>query len=510
MRENTKNIVKAVSFALIPLAICVIYAALQGVMLWEIDNYAVNLPQYNDGIFYVKHIEAMVNYGMPQGYFGYNESQAAIGTLGSWPIFVFVPYVIIGKIIGFSATHMMWINLFFVTAACFAFYYMAKPNLKQSIILFLFMLCVPIVPRYILSCMVEPLFYAADILFAGFFVYFSRADYGRKSLIAAYILAVFFALCRPYMLIFVLIPAFYHFKISKIESVAAFVMSVGLFATVYLFYVMPRCAAYSEQTLETDMFYIIKDKGIIAFLFRFIYKFLIDLKSLIFECIPSFTEVFVLYISVAVILMALVLFVIGKIKQTKTFNDAGIIAAGCTIFISAAVIFALIALYVEYTSARHIAVLIVFASVISAMYMIDYKKMTVAVIMLLAIISYGNIHKMDNIYVLPTSEDPFSVMPNEIDAKKLKDVFDKEPSENLWENTVVFEYNNQNMNYMYFLPEYVGISISDKQYITENADKLKSKYVLVMNDPKYIEIFENSGYMAKILSDDFMLYEKKA
>ena len=91
MSDRLKVIRNAVVFSLIPLVACVIYAALQGVMLWDINNIAANLPDYNDGIFYVKQIDAMVHYGMPKGYFGYNESAAQIGTLGAWPVFLFYP-----------------------------------------------------------------------------------------------------------------------------------------------------------------------------------------------------------------------------------------------------------------------------------------------------------------------------------------------------------------------------------------------------------------------------------
>ena len=73
--------------------------------------------------------------------------------------------------------------------------------------------------------MVEALFNAAIVVLIGFLIYFQREKYGRISLGIAYFLVFYFAVCRPWFLIFIFIPAFYHFKLKKIESVVASIVT---------------------------------------------------------------------------------------------------------------------------------------------------------------------------------------------------------------------------------------------------------------------------------------------
>lgn len=50
------------------------------------DLFSYYLPNslWNDEVIYFKTIEGIKEFGIPQGYFGYNESHARMGTFGAW------------------------------------------------------------------------------------------------------------------------------------------------------------------------------------------------------------------------------------------------------------------------------------------------------------------------------------------------------------------------------------------------------------------------------------------
>ena len=71
----------------------------------------------NDEYGWYQQIEALVKYNKPFGYFGYNEYHALLGNLSSWPSLTLLPYVLIGKVIGWNNYSMVISNiiiLFFI------------------------------------------------------------------------------------------------------------------------------------------------------------------------------------------------------------------------------------------------------------------------------------------------------------------------------------------------------------------------------------------------------------
>ena len=507
MSDRLKVIGNAVVFSLIPLVACVIYAAFQGVMLWDINNIAANLPDYNDGIFYVKQIDAMVHYGMPKGYFGYNESAAQIGTLGAWPVFLFYPYVLMGKIFGFSATHMMVFNIVFVMAAFAVFYLLAKPDAKQGAALFVLLLAVPFIPRYMLSCMTEALFHAGVVIFAGFIICFLNGKYSRISVYVCYLLVIFFALCRPYMLIFIIFPFFAQFKFNKIEPFGAALVSAGVFGLTYIKFVTPRCATYLEQTIDTTVFSALAEGRIFGFVKDVLHKFINDSYEL-YHLFDTFAEVKIPYFTMAVCMLVFVVLAVIQFRKNRSITDKYLWMAVSAIGVAAAVTAALIIFYVEYTSFRHIVVIVAFAVVMLSAYIKNNKAVVIAAVLAIALCGWLPAEGIDQLYRLPTSENPFGTMPQAEDMAQLNSALGTEISENLWDNTVIYDYNNHNTNYLHAIPTHMGISISDGEFIRANLSEFKSGYILSKANTEYIEMFQNNGWKAEVISEDFILYKR--
>ena len=77
-------------------AACTAAAALVFLLVYEWAVYKVPVTQiflptssWSDEVIYSKQLAAAVRYGAPQGYFGFNESHAEVGTYAAWGPAVF-------------------------------------------------------------------------------------------------------------------------------------------------------------------------------------------------------------------------------------------------------------------------------------------------------------------------------------------------------------------------------------------------------------------------------------
>ena len=96
---NSRHVlwIQAVIMGLLPLLCCVVHCASQG---YTIHDVYLPASEWNDELFYFKQVEAMLEYGYPYGYFGFNESHALKLSFAAWsPVLVF-PWLILGKFSG--------------------------------------------------------------------------------------------------------------------------------------------------------------------------------------------------------------------------------------------------------------------------------------------------------------------------------------------------------------------------------------------------------------------------
>ena len=85
--------------------VCTAAAALVFLLVYEWAVYGVPLGRiylpasaWSDEVYYAKQLSAVVTHGVPQGYFGFNESHAEIGRFAAWGPAVFYLYAIPGLI----------------------------------------------------------------------------------------------------------------------------------------------------------------------------------------------------------------------------------------------------------------------------------------------------------------------------------------------------------------------------------------------------------------------------
>lgn len=196
---------RALLAACLPIVSCLLYCALQGKGMGE-----VYLPssERNDELFYYKQVEAIIQYGYPQGYFGFNESHALRLSFASWSPVLVLPWVLWGWLFGWNLFSPVVCNLVMMTLAMFLFVLLAKPDWRQlGVLALLFFLYVPFA-WYMLCGMPEIICISMLLVFYGLAVAYLRRE-------RAWMLALMFALAgiltlmRPYLLLFLFLPAYF-------------------------------------------------------------------------------------------------------------------------------------------------------------------------------------------------------------------------------------------------------------------------------------------------------------
>ncbi len=230
------TLMQSVLMALLPLLCCLVYCAMQERTLGE-----VYLPEseWNDELFYYKQVESIINYGYPRGYFGFNESHALKLSFAAWsPVLVF-PWILWGLLFGWNMMSPVACNIFLMSLAVFLFVWLVKPKWKQlGILTLLFCLYTPFV-RYMLSVMPEVICFSMLIIFYSLAVNYLNWEKAYK-LALLFLLSAVMTLMRPYMLLFMLLPAYLWIRKSRlfgaVGSFAVVGVTLGIYAAIKHFF----------------------------------------------------------------------------------------------------------------------------------------------------------------------------------------------------------------------------------------------------------------------------------
>lgn len=123
------------------------------------------MPSWNDEDFYYHQIKAILEYGQPLGYYGYDGSNARIGNFGFHGFIILLPYVMFATVLGFEYYTMAVVNISLLSITNVIYLYLYKPDIKK-LLFFSTISFSPMVLFYTNTCMVEGLNYFFAILSA--------------------------------------------------------------------------------------------------------------------------------------------------------------------------------------------------------------------------------------------------------------------------------------------------------------------------------------------------------
>lgn len=503
--------------ALLPLLCCVITCAAQGRTIGE-----VYLPdgEWNDELFYFKQVEGMVKYGYPYGYFGFNESHALKLSFAAWsPVLVF-PWILWGKLFGWTLLSPIYCNIFLMMLAMFLFVVLAKPSNKQlGILTILFCLFRPFT-RYMLSGMPEVICFSLLIIFYGLAVSYLQegAKDGRKrtvQLAVMFVTAALLTLMRPYLMLFVLLPMGLWIRRSRwkgaVGSVLVLLVTGGLYAAVkhYL------GAEYFAPLFDTTWVETFFREGIFAgikYTLGTLWNVGRIFTSMTIESFRSGLPAgarFAGFLTVMFVLIGQSVVDFRRKKWNKLILDGHL--ALCFVGMLAA----LLLMYKMDEGSKHLLMFIavgIFA--ISLMETVFFKKaMFVGVIFV-----YVYTMKANSPYEY---QIPFATDQRRALVEAWDQVFEEQltlqtghvPS---YENVVIWTFTDEtpqgtamtDWQILYALPEGFGISCCKSDYLTEHFDQLQSRYLTTVSGGRLDDMCRAAGFEEAARMENMVLYRR--
>lgn len=525
------TLLKAVLMALLPVVCCLVRTAAEGRSIGQ-----VYLPssEWNDELFYFKQVEGIVNYGFPQGYFGFNESHALQLSFAAWsPVLVF-PWILWGLFFGWNLMSPVICNIVLLTITMFVFVWLVKPTWKQMGVLTVLFSLYSLFVRYMLSGMPEVICFSLLILFYGLAMSYLKKE-SRGRLIAMFVISVLLTLMRPYMLLFLALACYFWIRRSKKAGWIGSVLVVAATGIVYALIKHFLGAEYFTPLFYTDWITTFFTDGIGAGFRNFFGT--LHWKGLEFvrHCVAGVKNglasgaFFDGYLVVLLILLVQSFLDFRKLRRAKRAErtvmeteDKNVRELQNQLIIEVhfalsliAMLFAHLLMYKMVEGSKHfltfIAAGIFIVSMLETKY---YKKAVLLGAAFLYLYSYKAVEPYD--YQIPyvTEERQAQVEYwQQIFSENL--VLDTEQVPN-YGNVVIWTFGddtpngNRNLQWqlLYSVPKGFGISCCEREYITGHLAELQSRYLATVSGGTIDELCRTEGYEEIGRDADMVLYRR--
>lgn len=493
--------IKAVIMALLPLVCCLVSCGIWG---YSIGDVYLPASEWNDELFYFKQVEAILEYGYPRGYFGFNESHALKLSFAAWsPVLVF-PWVLWGAVFGWNLMAPIWCNLFLLSLAILVFVLLVKPTNKQLGILAVLYCLFPLFTRYILSGMPEIICFSLLIVFYGVTVSYLKDRQSNGKLIGLFVMAVLMTLMRPYLLLFMILPAFLWVrKYRKWWSVAG---SLGILAVTFGIYGAINYylgAEYLTPLFNTDWITKFLEEGLfqgVKFMLGTIWYQSQDFWARVIESFRSGLAegaFFSVFVAVLIILLWQTVMAWRKKRELEWI----LCGHGALAFIGMWA--ALLLMYGMKDGSKHLLTFVVAGIfLVSIMETKYFVKMAVLGVLFV----FFFFMKADNPY---DYQVPFASQETVERMEYWDGIFSEEMELELenapnYDNVIIWVFNDSKdeegelqlieWQALYALPEGMGISCCYSDYVLENMEQLQSKYIATLSEGRVDRKCQEAGF----------------
>ena len=520
---------KIVLMGLLPLAAGLLYCARQG---YGIGDVYLPGSEWNDELFYFKQVEAIVNYGFPQGYFGFNESHALKLSFAAWSPVLVWPWVLWGLIFGWNLMTPIWCNIFLLTLAMVIFVWLVRPTWKQlGILTLLFLLYTPFV-RYMLSGMPEIICFSMLIVFYSIAISYLRKNSGGK-LALLFVLAGLMTLMRPYLLLFLVLPAVLWVMKSKWKGLIGSGVVVGVVLAVYAMIKHYLGAEYFAPLFFTDWITAFFEQGLFGGLRYFCSKlywngldFIRHMKGGLLAGLAS-GAFFWGYLAVAAVLLLQSVIDFRTLRKEKNKDLLAMFIVELHLAFSfVGMLFALLLMYKLTEGSKHLLTFMaVGVFVISLMKTKFYKKPAFIGLVFAYFYIFMALDPYD--YQVPFAEtDRVAQVEQwqEIYAGNLEMTDEDVPN---YENAIIWVFSdtvnaesddaadtdgvpkviNTKWQLFYGLPKGFGISCCMPEFVMEHLDDLQCRYLGTVAGGEIDARCAETGWAEIARDEDFVVYE---
>ena len=531
---------KALLLALLPVLCCIVGSAAEGRSIGE-----VYLPasEWNDELFYYKQVESIVEFGFPQGYYGFNESHGLRLSFAAWSPVLVLPWIVWGILFGWNLLSPVICNIVLMTAAMFLFVWLTKLTWKQmGVLTFLFCLYTPFV-RYMLSGMPEIICISHLIVFYGLAVNYQRRERAGK-LVLLFVISGLLTLMRPYMLLFLLLPVYFWIRAARRKGKiwSGLLGSAVVTGAVLVCYALIKHyfgAEYFHPLFFTDWITTFFTEGFgagVHNLFGTLYWKGRDFYAHTVQGLRTGLAsgaFFAGYLVTMAVLLWQTAVDAGKLrrKRRRLLADADnvhddmqddmaernalrvrLTTEAHLAFSFVGMLFALLLMYKLTEGSKHLLTFMaVGVFVVSLMETRVYKK----AVILGAVFAYLYTYKALDPYDYQT---PYVETARQAQVEDWRLRFDAAlelATEDVpnYENVVIWVFNEQSAEretmkwqLLYALPKGFGISCCQKDYVLQNFDSLNSRYIVAQAGAEVAQRCAKAGCVVLAQDEDIVLY----
>ena len=312
------------------------------------------VPLYCDEVGWYMQVNSVIEYGMPPGYTGYNETHAAVGRFGPWGGFLICLMALFGKVFGWHWYSQLFMNVFFMVLANVVFVLFARPSRKMALKLTALNFVLFLSILYMFTGMSECTRFSLSVMLAGLFYYLlkdenkgTRRYFVVLSAVAPVMLLLFI---NCYFMFVFLLPVYGLIWYKRLNPqrcrflLFVFLCAVlpAVFALVCLFIQVKTSSPYPSNTLLSYL----NLSDLASFPRKFwetivmnyrnaSLKFIFNSTKTVLGCISCYLMVYYLILGVALVQLAVVL------KSSRKLHPLILLA----VYAMASFIFAFIAFY---------------------------------------------------------------------------------------------------------------------------------------------------------------------
>ena len=504
--EKKAEIIKVVVAFSFPVLLCFAYCLLRGINIFQL--YLPN-SYNNDSLYYYKLVEGILSSGISKGYYGFNESRALIGSFAAWSPALLFPWVIWGSIFGWGYGSVLVSNIFYFSVALALFVYLTKIEWKNICIIFTVLALYPSLPIHLLSALPEVVVASIMIVYFGFAIRAVRENYKLWCVVPMFILSLYLTICRPYMIILVLLPCFYLFKAKRKLAWLFSLLLIGFglvayFVCSYFFTSEYFTPLFDLSVLElifkgklTEAFWlgVAYFKGTIAGVYEFVY-------GAFSYGLTAGTQYVV---SIMVVFFLMIISVFTKRKEQRSVNIIFVINV-------VSVFFAILLLLRKANEGgRHLWVFSIVGCVLCFSNFFS-KRLIVAATLMIGVLGIF----LAKGSLVPTDYDvPVMNAELENDIEYWNQAFSDKAitvSKELgYENTCIWVLTDNgeitNHKELYALPKGMGISCCMEDYVTANIKTLKSRFIATVAGGAIDKLCEQNGYEELGRTNSLVIYK---
>lgn len=500
--------------SLLPLLCCLIACAAQG---YSIGDVYLPASEWNDELFYYKQVEGMINYGIPQGFFGFNESRALHFSFAAWSPVLFFPYIFLGKIFGWNLLSPIFYNIFFLMLAVFGFVLTARPSRRQLFVLTVLFACFTPYTRYMLSGMPECACFCLLILYYGLASGYLLREKKRNYLAGMILLSVIMTWMRPYLILFLLLPLFLLIRDSKKKGISA-LASVSLFFFAAAGYGLLKyyfSAPYFTPLFKVDWLKKFTEEGLIAGCRNVLATLYYAGRAFFARVLEAFRSgmaegaIFAAFIAMLLLFAGYSIACLMRKKKEEFLLYAHAALSFLGMFV------ALLLMYKMKEGSKHLLTFLAAGVFLIALMKTAYYKkaaFTAALFVYLFLYKARDPYDYQIPFRTPEAVERQQYWEN-VCSEKVSLVKEQTPS---YENVVIWVFSDEKdaeqvlsrWQILYELPEGFGISCCYADYVKENLPQLKSRYLMTNSGGEIDALCSTEGFTELGRTQETVLYKR--